>query len=147
MNLKFSAKVRYVKQLDNGALKRVNEQYLVHAPTFGGAEEEIYHHLGEVIMGEFIVEAITKVDYNDIIINDEEDLFTLYDVRLKCENIDSDTGKAKKMNYLFLVNAKDAKDAYNRVMEMVIDLFVDPEITSIRESKIIEVFEPALVAV
>lgn len=146
MNLQFACKVRYVKQLDNGALKRVSETYMVHAPTFGEAENEIYSHLGEVIRGEFIVEAITKVQYHDLMLDDDR-LETLYDVRVKCEDIDMDTDKAKKMSYLFLVNAQHAKEAYNTVMDIVKQSLVDPEISMVRESKIIEVFYPVGAAV
>lgn len=147
MNLQFACKVRYTKQLDNGSLKRVNETYMVHAPTFGEAENEIYQHLGDVIKGEFVVEAITKVQYHEEYIFENEELETLYDVRVKCEDIDMDTDKVKNVSYLFLVNAPDAKDAYNTVMEEVKQSLVDPEITMVRESKIIEVFQPSGVAV
>ena len=78
MNYQFTAKVRYTKQLDNGALKRVNELFLVHAPTFGGAEEEVYTHLGIQIRGEFSVEALTKVMFHDIFFFDDMFLSCLY---------------------------------------------------------------------
>lgn len=147
MNLQFACKVRYVKQMDNGALKRVTESYLVHAPTFGEAENEIYKHLGSIIRGEFIVEAITKVQYQDLFIYHEQDGEILYDVKVKCEDIDSDTDKVKKVNYLFLVNATDAKAAYTNVMNEVSNMLVESEVTMVRESKIIEVFHAALVSV
>lgn len=140
MNTQFTCKVRYTKQLDNGALKRVSELYLVHSPTFGGAEEEIYTHLGSVIRGEFSVEAITKTVFNDIIIYDDAD--TLYEIKARYESIDSDTDKARKVTQAFLVTAIDAKEAYDRVMESLKQWLVDFEITLVRESKIIEVFEP-----
>ena len=42
MNNWFTVKVKYTKQLDNGALKRVSEPYLLAAMTFTDAEARIY---------------------------------------------------------------------------------------------------------
>lgn len=144
MNTQFTCKVRYTRQMDNGALKRVNELYLVHSPTFGGAEEEIYANLGSMIRGEFYVEAITKAMFHNLFIYDDADTF--YEVKARYEDVDSDTERTKNVTQSFLVTANDAKEAYNRVMENLKQWLVDFEITLVRESKIIEVFEPSPVA-
>ena len=53
----FIAKVKYTKQLDNGSFKRVNEQYILEAMTFGHAEvrifEQLNHIKGEIILNDF----------------------------------------------------------------------------------------------
>ena len=52
----FIAKVKYTKQLDNGSFKRVNEQYILEAMTFGHAEvrifEQLNHIKGEIILND-----------------------------------------------------------------------------------------------
>ena len=59
-------KVKYTKQLENGAFKRVTEPYLVAGFSFTDAEASIYENLGNVIRGEFMVTDIKRVDYHDI---------------------------------------------------------------------------------
>jgi hypothetical protein len=126
--------------MENGILKRVSESFLVHAPTFGGAEEEIYTHLGSIIRGEFIVEAITKTSFEDIFVHGDSPFEGWFEVNVK-HTITDDNGKDKKVTYKFLSKAENAKDAYSRVMEIVKPITFDPEISMVRESKIMEVFE------
>ena len=113
----------------------------MHAFTFGGAEEEIYKHLGETIKGEFIVEAITKVQFMDIF--ESEDLGDYFEVKIKHTLSDEDSGKDKKTVYTYLTSAKDAKKAYDTVMGEVSSLLFEPEVSVVKESKIMEVFQPS----
>lgn len=138
-NLQFVCKVKYTKQQDNGELKRVTEQFLVHAPTFGNAEEEIYTHLGEMINGEFIVEAITKVSFEDIIVHDE--FGDWFEVTVKHTTSDGNSGKDKRDTSRYLTTAENAKDAYSKVMEIVKSTTFEPEIKMVKGSMIMEVFE------
>ena len=62
----FIVKVKYTRQLDNGAFKRVTEPYLVAGFSFTDAEASIYENLGSVIRGEFTVTDIKRVEYHDI---------------------------------------------------------------------------------
>ena len=142
MNNQFICKVRYTKSLDNGTLKRVSESFLVHAYTFGSAEEEIYIHLGSVIKGEFVVEAITRVMFSDIF--EDEEYGNYFEVKVKHTLSDDDTGKDKKTVYTYLTSAKDAKYAYDTVMSQVGNFLFESEVSVVKESKIIEVFMPSL---
>ena len=73
MNNWFTVKVKYTKQLDNGALKRVSEPYLLAAMTFTDAEARIYEELGQIIRGEFNVVGITRTEIHDIFAYDDVD--------------------------------------------------------------------------
>jgi hypothetical protein len=143
MNNQFTCKVRYTKELENGTLKRVSESFLVHAYTFGGAEEEIYKHLGDRIKGEFIVEAITKVQFMDIF--ESETHGDYFEVKVKHTVSDEDSGKDKKSVYSYLASAADAKEAYDSVMSEVNGFLFDPEVSVVKESKIMEVFLASVV--
>lgn len=142
MNYQFVCKVRYTKTDDDGKLKRVAEEFMVHAPTFGGAEEEIYLHLGESIKGEFLVEAIKKVNFHDIFVHDDP-FGDWFEVNVKYVSSDENTGKDKKVSNKFLTTAENAKDAYSKVYEILNDQLFDMDINLVKESKIMEVFEPS----
>ena len=138
MNNWFTVKVKYTKQLDNGALKRVSEPYLLAAMTFTDAEARIYEELGQIIRGEFNVVGITRTEIHDIFAYDDVDLW--YKVKIKYESADADSEKSKKVTQNFLVSANSVKEAYERIKESLSTLLVDFEIPSIMVSPIVEIF-------
>ncbi|MCH2230111.1 MAG: DUF4494 domain-containing protein [Crocinitomicaceae bacterium] len=138
MNNWFTVKVKYTKQLDNGALKRVSEPYLLAAMTFTDAEARIYEELGSVIRGEFTVTGISRTEIHDIFAYDDEDVW--YKCKVTYENIDADGEKAKKVSQNFLVSAASVKQAYERIKESLHGLMVDFQIPSIMVSPIVEIF-------
>lgn len=138
MNNWFTVKVKYTKQLDNGALKRVSEPYLLAAMTFTDAEARIYEELGAVIRGEFAVTGIARTEIHDIFAYDDADVW--YKAKVKYENFDADSEKAKKVTQNFLVSAHSVKEAFDRLQESLQGLMVDFEIPSIIVSPIVEIF-------
>lgn len=138
MNNWFTVKVKYTKQLDNGALKRVSEPYLLAAMTFTDAEARIYEELGAVIRGEFAVTGIARTEIHDIFAYDDADIW--YKAKVKYENFDADSEKSKKVSQNFLVSAHSVKEAYERLQESLQGLMVDFEIPSIIVSPIVEIF-------
>jgi hypothetical protein len=138
MNNWFTVKVKYTKQLDNGALKRVSEPYLLAAMTFTDAEARIYEELGAVIRGEFAVTGISRTEIHDIFAYDDADIW--YKAKVKYENVDADSEKSKKVTQNFLISAHSVKEAYERLQESLQGLMVDFEIPSIIVSPIVEIF-------
>ena len=138
MNNWFTVKVKYTKQLDNGAIKRVTEPYLLAAMTFTDAEARIYEELGSQIRGEFNVTGIVRTELNDIFAYDDAD--TWYKCKVKYEDFDADTEKSKKVAQNFLVGANDVKEAYERMKESLSTLMVDFQIPSIIESPLVDIF-------
>jgi hypothetical protein len=138
MNNWFTVKVKYTKQLDNGALKRVSEPYLLAAMTFTDAEARIYEELGQIIRGEFNVVGIARTEIHDIFAYDDADVW--YKCKVRYETMDADNEKARKVNQNFLVSAGSVKEAYERIQESLSTLMVDFEIPSIIVSPIVEIF-------
>ena len=138
MNNWFTVKVKYTKQLDNGALKRVSEPYLLAAMTFTDAEARIYEELGTVIRGEFNVTGISRTEIHDIFAYEDSDVW--YKCKVMYDNVDADTEKATKVSQNFLVSAGSVKQAYDRITESLGGLLVDYQIPSIMVSPIVEIF-------
>jgi len=131
-------KVKYTKQLDNGALKRVSEPYLLAAMTFTDAEARIHEELGSIIRGEFNVVAIARQEIHDIFTYDDSDIW--YVSKVQYENYDLDSERAKKVTQTFLVSASSVKEASERIKESLSTLMVDFKIKSVVESPIIDIF-------
>ena len=138
MNSWFTVKVKYTKQLENGALKRVSEPYLLAAMTFTDAEARIYEELGTLIQGEFIVNGITRTELNDIFAYDDTGIW--YKCKVQYDNFDADTEKSKRVSQNFLVEAKSVKEAFDRMTESLKGLMVDFQIPSIIQSPIVDIF-------
>lgn len=60
MALWFECKVRYDKMQENGAVKKVNEPYLVDALTFTEAEARIIEEMKPFISGEYSISSEKK---------------------------------------------------------------------------------------
>ena len=138
MNKWYTVKVKYTKQLDSGALKRVTEAYLVAAMTFTDAEARIYEQLGEIIRGEFLVSNITPVDIHDIFAYGDTCVF--YRAKVQYENFDADSEKSKKITQTFLIEADNVKEATERVNESLKGLLVDFKVKEVKESNIVDIF-------
>jgi Domain of unknown function (DUF4494) len=138
MNNWFTVKVKYTKQLDNGALKRVSEPYLLAAMTFTDAEARIYEELGTIIRGEFNVTGIARTEIHDIFAYDDSGVW--YKCKATYDNIDADTEKSKKVSQNFLVEASSVKEAFDRLTESLKGMLVEFQIPSIMISPIIDIF-------
>lgn len=138
MNNWFTVKVKYTKQLDNGAFKRVTEPYLLAAMTFTDAEARIYEELANSIRGEFNVTGIARTEIHDIFAYDDGEWW--YKVKVKYDNMDGNSDKPKKVTQNFLIEANSVKQAYERLQECLKDLMADYEIPSITVSPIVDIF-------
>ena len=67
MKQRFLVKVKYTKQFDNGAFKRVSESYLFDAESYTDCEAQVYEHLASLIRGEFIIMKMDRFDCNEFI--------------------------------------------------------------------------------
>lgn len=138
MNNWFTVKVKYTKSIDNGTFKRVSEPYLIAAMTFSDAEARIYEELGSVIRGEFMVVGIARTELHDIFAYDDAEAW--FKCKVRYDNFDADSEKAKKVNQNFLVAAHSVKEAYERIQESLAGMMVDFEIPSIIASPIVDIF-------
>ena len=137
MNNWMLSKVRYTKQLDNGAFKRVTEQYLFAAMSFTDTEARIYEELGSLIRGEFTVVSIARAEFHDIFHYEDADVW------YKCVitfNGSEDGEKAKKTKQNFLVSANSVREANDRLKESLSTLMVDYVIESVSVTPIVEIY-------
>ena len=89
----FETRVRYDKMMEDGQQKKVIEQYVVDALSFGEAEERITKEMSHYISGEFEVKAITPASYGEIFFSDAESDDRWYKAKLSFITIDEKTEK------------------------------------------------------
>ena len=95
INKYFEVKVKLQKTMEDGQQKKVSEQYVVEAATFGEAERRIAECLKPYIEGEFEVTDIKIAGYGQII-NDNQDADKFFKTKVSFITLDETTGKADK---------------------------------------------------
>lgn len=137
----FETKIRYDKTMEDGRNKKVTEVYTVEALNFTEAESAITEEMSHYISGEFDVKAITPAAYDEIFFSDADSDDKWFKVRLAFITIDEKTGKEKRSNVVYLVQAESLDKARQYVKDVMAKTMVDYEVISISETPIMDVFE------
>ena len=135
----FECKVRYDKIQENGAVKKVNEPYLVDALSFTEAEARIIEEQTPYISGEFSVSAVKRTKISEIFFNEDGDRWYL--VKVAFITIDERTGVEKRSASLILVQASDFRDSLEKFVEGMKGTMADYEIVSITETPLMDVYK------
>ncbi|MDE6040004.1 MAG: DUF4494 domain-containing protein, partial [Muribaculaceae bacterium] len=97
----FECKIRYDKAMENGAVKKVTEPYLVDALSFTEAEARITEEMTPYISGDFSVSAVKRTKIAEIFFFDSGDRW--YMVKVGFITIDEKTAVEKRSASLILV--------------------------------------------
>ena len=138
INKYFEVKVKLQKTMEDGQPKKVSEQYVVEAATFGEAERRIAECLKPYIEGEFEVTDIKIAGYGQII-NDNQDADKFFKAKVSFVTLDETTGKEKKTSELYLVQSDTLESAESDVKSFLND--GNTTISSISETVILDVFQ------
>ena len=133
--------MRYERQMEDGIQKMVTETYVVDAFTFGEAEEAITKEMTAFVSGEFNVKNITPANYGEIFFSDNANDDKWYKAKLTFITIDEKTGKEKRTNTNYLVQAGSFNAAVKNVEQVMGTTMVDYVIANIAETKIMVVYE------
>ena len=123
---------------ENGAVKKVNEPYIVDALTFTEAESRIIEEMKPYISGEFSISAVKKTKIAEIFFDETGDKF--YMVKYNIITIDEKSGMEKKSAVFALVQASDFDAALANFRENMKGTISDFDIASITETAVMDVF-------
>ena len=137
----FETTVRYERQTEDAGQKKVNEIYVVDALTFGEAEETITKEMEPFVTGEFEVKNISPASYGEIFFSDNANDDKWYKAKLTFITRDEKTGKDKRSNTNYLVQAGSFNAAVKNVEQVMGTTMVDYVIANIAETKIMDVYE------
>ena len=136
----YEATVKYRKTSGEGVQKVVSENYLVEGYTFTEAEANIIKEMTAYISEEFRVTNIKLTNYAEVIPSEDGDRWFKSKVTLVSYN--EETGKEGKTNIYLLVQANDAKDAYENTAKSMQTTMGDWVIPAVSETKLMDVFLP-----
>ena len=134
----FECKVKYVRMLETGMQKAVNEPYLVDALSFTEAESRITEEMAPFISGEFTVSAVKREKLSELFYDETDDKW--YKVKYNIITVDEKTAVEKKTSVTTLVQAANFQAALDNFMEGMKGTMADFEIASITETPLMDVF-------
>ena len=137
INKYFEVKVKVQKTMEDGQQKKVSEQYVVEAATFGEAEQRTIENLKPYIEGEFSVTDIKIAGYAQIV-NGDDNADKYFKAKVTFVAMDETTGKEKKTSELYLVQSETLESAESDVKNFLNDN--NTTISSISETAILDVF-------
>ena len=137
INKYFEVKVKMQKTQEDGTQKKVSEQYVVEAATFGEAEQRTIENLKPYIEGEFSVTDIKIAGYAQIV-NGDDNADKYFKAKVTFVAMDETTGKEKKTSELYLVQSETLESAESDVKDFLNDN--NTTISSISETAILDVF-------
>lgn len=128
--------------MENGAVKKVNEPYLVDALTFTEAEARILDEMKPYISGEYSIASEKKTKISEIFFNEGGDRWYL--VKVAFVSLDEKSGSEKKRVSQILVQASDFEGAVENFKKGMEGTLADYEIQSITETLIMDVYTAKL---
>ena len=140
MNKFFECKIKYNKVLEDGKEKLVTEKYLISAMSFTEAEANFIKEITPYISGEFFIDDISRADYSELFLSEDESADKYYDAKLAFITLDEKSGKEKKTNVNMLVQADDMRDAMNRLDEGMKGTMCDYQSVKLQETSLVDVF-------
>lgn len=117
------------------------EAYAVDALSFAEAEQRIIEEMKPYCSGEFDVKKIAIAPYREVFFSGVEDDDKFFRATVAIITLDERTGKEKKNNVNYLVQAKNIETARRYVVDAFFNTAIEYEIKRLVETKILDVFE------
>lgn len=136
----FECKVKYEKELGDGKVAKQAETYLVDALNFTEAEKRIIKEMKPFITGEFEVSDIKRSRFVEMFETTDDSADKWYQCKIAITTIDEKKGVEKQVSQTILVKASDFHDALRRLDEGMRSAISDYAVTSISETKIVDVY-------
>ena len=135
----FECSVKFRKTDEEGVNKLVTESYIVSALSFSEAESNINEQMKVYVGEDFKIVNIKLTNYSEIATFEDTDKW--FKSKISLLYFDEENGKEKKSNIYMLVQANDAKNAYDNTIATLKGTISDFTIPSVSETKIVEIFE------
>ena len=135
----FEVSVSYKKMQDDGTEKKVTEIVTVDAVSFAEAEKRALKEMGSIVRGGVDIKNINPAPYKSVFF-DEKEGDKWFKAKLTFLSYDEATGKEKRTNSTYLVQADTFADALHNV-ESVMDGNSDYVTANICETKVLDVYQ------
>lgn len=136
----FECTCKYEKTQEDGTMKKVSETNVIDALSFAEAETRFVEEMSQYISGEFDVTAIKIAPYKEVFFSDKESDDRWYKVKMALITFDEKTGKEKRSNIYYLVQADSIDGAVKNTNEAFGNSMTDYVSIAVSETKVFDVF-------
>lgn len=136
----YETTVRYERS-KGGENNIATEAYAVDALSFAEAEQRITEEMKPYCSGEFDVKKIAIAPYAEVFFSEDEGDDKFFRATVAMITLDERTGKEKKNNVNYLVQAENIETARRYVVDAFLNTAMEYEINHLVETKILDVFE------
>ncbi|MCF0198127.1 MAG: DUF4494 domain-containing protein [Bacteroidaceae bacterium] len=136
----FECKVRFMKTMETGLMKKVTETYLVDALTFTEAEERFLSEIESYVSGEFEVSDIKKARIAELFESLDTTDDRWYKAVVAYIQLDEKTGAEKRTNQTVLVQAKDFFTAVKNTEKAMKGTLGEWVVVSLAETAIMDIY-------
>lgn len=137
MTTYYISTVRSDKTMDNGLVRKVNEQYLVDALSFAEAEARTFGELKQYANeGEFSIPSIVQPRISAALLDGGGERF--YRVKYVLVTLNEKTGLEKETTVALIIRADDFADAYNSFRHYMEQSVADYRLLAITETPIVD---------
>ena len=133
----FTAKIKYLKQLDNGSIASRTDNYLLNALSFTEAEARLQGILEEYIP-EYNLLVLAKTNIVDVVIDEANEFF--FKTKVSYISADPDSGKETKITEVYMIQAETVEGATDKMKSRLEGSIVDWEIPSVVKTAIVDCF-------
>lgn len=140
----FTCKVAMDKISENGAVRKITEQYVVDAQSFTEAETRITEQAAPFSSGEFEVKDIKQAPFKEVFFVEDDastDDDKWYKAKLQFIVIDEKTEKEKRSSVYYLVQAASLRKALDNIDAVMGQSMADYVQASVVETNFIDVFQ------
>ena len=137
----FETVIRYRKMSEDGTEKAVSETYCVNAVSFTEAEKKSTDYISQYVSGEYTVMKEARAIYREVLLSDDTKDEKYYKSRVSLITLDENSRTEKKQSSTLLVQAESIDKAKDYVNEHFKGGMVDYELSSVSESKVLDVIE------
>lgn len=136
----FEAKVRYIKNTEDGRQIKTTESYIVDAMSYTEAEARILKEMETIMSTDYNLATLKKSNITEIIPSDSESDERWYKAKIVIVDVDEFSGKEKKANQYFLIAASNIRRALDNLEKSMQRYVIPYEIGSITDTSIMDVY-------
>ena len=136
----FEVKFKYEKTQEDGLVKMVTEAYAIDAMTWSEAEKRIIEEMSAYVQGEAEIKDIRKAQYKEVLFSDKEADDKYYKTKLSLIMLDEKSGKEKRQNVIYLVQAASTAQAEKYIHDVMSPTTFNYEVVKVEETKILDVY-------
>lgn len=140
MALWFEVSLRYDKVLENGAVKKVSEKFLVDSLSLTDAEATTIERTRNRVGGEYSATSAKRTKISEVFLDPSEYADKFYLVKVGFITLDEKSGKEKRSIQQMIVQAGDFHNALAAFEDKMRGTMADFVIVSIAETQYMDVF-------